>query len=163
ALTCAALCSLEPARAAAPTTVGVTITDASVRLSRTSSGTGTTMFEVTNRGKRRHQFRIGGKTTPALPPGHSATPTILFQQPGKYRYLVPGLATRVVHATLYPAAVPPATTTTSTFTAQPCINPTTSTVTVTMTDATAQHGNTFAPSTVSCGTVTFILKDLGTA
>src|SRR5262249_36385197 len=50
---------------------------------------------------------------------------------------------------------------TSTVPAGPCVNPTGSTVTVTMTDAPAPRGYTFSPGTIACGTVSFVLKDVG--
>jgi hypothetical protein len=153
---------------AAPATVAVTITDSALRLSRTTFVTGEVSFDVTNRGKRRHEFRIAGIATPNLAPGQSATVKIVFTQGGKFRYVVPGLRAGAVsvRGTTAPAGsttttAASATTTTSTSSAEPCANPTTSTVTVTITDAPSPHGYTFTPSTVSCGTITFVLKNVG--
>jgi hypothetical protein len=152
---------------AASATVAVTITDSSVRLSRTTLVIGEVSFDVTNRGKRRHQFRIAGIATPNLASGQTATVKIVFTQGGTFRYVVPGLragAVSVRGTTVSAGSTTTSTsttTTTSSIAAEPCANPTISTVTVTITDAPSPHGYTFAPSTLACGTVTFVLKDVG--
>ncbi len=154
--------ALPSAGQASATTVAVTVTDSNVRFSRTALRIGAVVFNVTNRGKRRHEFRIAGRTTALLFPGRSATLTILFTQAGRYPYLVPGLPKGVLRVTA-PAAAAATATPASTVAVAPCTNPMTSTVTVTMTDAPAPRGYAFAPSAIPCGTVTFIVKDVGSA
>ena len=54
---------------------------------------GTVTFKVTNRGALSHDFRIGGKVTPLLKPGKTATLKVILKA-GKAAYLctVPGHA-----------------------------------------------------------------------
>jgi hypothetical protein len=152
---------------AASATVAVTITDSNVRLSQTTFVIGEVSFDVTNRGKRRHEFRIAGLATPNLARGQTATIKIVFTQGGTFRYVVPGLGAGAVSVRGTTVSAGSTTTTTSPTTptssisAEPCANPTTSTVTVTMTDAPSPHGYSFVPSTFACGTVTFVLKNVG--
>jgi uncharacterized cupredoxin-like copper-binding protein len=63
-------------------------------LSRKSVPKGTVVFKVTNRGTSKHDFKIGGKKTPLLLPGKSATVKVTLAKAGRYRFLctVPGHA-----------------------------------------------------------------------
>ena len=62
-------------------------TDLKFTLSRRSVPMGSVIFTVTNRGKLSHDFKIAGKKTPRLLPGHSATLRITFSKKGRYPYL----------------------------------------------------------------------------
>ena len=65
----------------------VTATDSKFTLSRRSAPMGTVIFAVTNKGKVSHDFKIAGKKTPLLSPGHSATLRVTFSKKGRYPYL----------------------------------------------------------------------------
>jgi uncharacterized cupredoxin-like copper-binding protein len=65
------------------------------RLSKNSLATpGTVTFRFTNIGTVAHDFKIGGKKTPLVSPGKSASLAIRFKAKGKFPYLctVPGHA-----------------------------------------------------------------------
>ena len=55
---------------------------------------GTVTFNFTNTGTVAHDFKIDGKTTPLVQPGHSAKLVVPFRKAGKFSYLctVPGHA-----------------------------------------------------------------------
>src|SRR5258705_13334906 len=78
----------------AVTTVKVTATEFKFKLSRTTVPVGTVVFQVVNRGKIKHDFKIAGKKTPLIRPGKSATLKVVFHKKGRYAYLctVPGHA-----------------------------------------------------------------------
>ena len=67
----------------ATTHVTVTATDFKFTLSKRSAPTGTVIFTVTNKGKLPHDFKIAGKKTPLLSPGHSATLRVTFSKKGR--------------------------------------------------------------------------------
>lgn len=55
---------------------------------------GTVTFNFTNTGTVAHDFKIDGKTTPLVQPGHTAKLVVRFKKAGKFSYLctVPGHA-----------------------------------------------------------------------
>jgi uncharacterized cupredoxin-like copper-binding protein len=55
---------------------------------------GTVTFNFTNTGTVAHDFKIDGKTTPLVQPGHTAKLVVRFRKAGKFSYLctVPGHA-----------------------------------------------------------------------
>jgi uncharacterized cupredoxin-like copper-binding protein len=55
---------------------------------------GTVTFNFTNTGTVAHDFKIDGKTTPLVQPGHTAKLVVQFKKTGKFSYLctVPGHA-----------------------------------------------------------------------
>ena len=63
-------------------------------LSKKTVPKGAVTFKVTNRGSSIHDFKIGGKKTPKLAKGKTATLKVSFAKPGKYAFLctVPGHA-----------------------------------------------------------------------
>ena len=67
----------------ATTHVTVSATDSRFRLSKRSAPIGTVIFTVANRGKGSHDFKIAGKKTPLLRPGHSATLRVTFSKGGR--------------------------------------------------------------------------------
>ena len=86
-------CASAPASAAqhaAPkaTHVTVTMTEFKFKLSvKQVPSTGTVIFKVVNHGKIPHDFKIGGKKTPSIKPGKSATLTVAFKKKARYAYL----------------------------------------------------------------------------
>ena len=75
------------AHSKATTHVTVTATDSKFTLSKRSAPIGKVIFTVTNKGKLSHDFKIAGKKTPLLSPGHSATLRVTFSKTGRYPYL----------------------------------------------------------------------------
>jgi uncharacterized cupredoxin-like copper-binding protein len=71
---------------AAATPVTVTATEFKFKLSRLSVPHGSVIFTVLNKGKLAHDFKIGGKKTALIQPGHSAKLTVTLKA-GKSAYL----------------------------------------------------------------------------
>jgi nitrite reductase (NO-forming) len=71
------------------------------KLSSKAVPKGKVIFKVTNAGKSEHDFKIGGKKTPLLRPGKSATLTVTLKT-GKAPFLctVPGHALAGMKGTL---------------------------------------------------------------
>ena len=65
--------ALSQRTATRATTVKVTAKEFKFTLSKRSVKHGAVVFVVTNRGKLGHDFKIGGKKTPVIKPGKSAT------------------------------------------------------------------------------------------
>ena len=62
--------------------------------SKSAAKPGTVTFNFTNTGTVAHDFKIDGKTTPLVQPGHTAKLVVRFRKAGKFSYLctVPGHA-----------------------------------------------------------------------
>jgi plastocyanin len=156
------------------THVTVTATDFKFRLSKRSAPTGTVIFTVTNKGKISHDFKIAGKKTPLLLPGHSATLRVTFSKKGRYPYrsTVSGQAAAgmkgvfsVVAPTPTPTA-PPTTTTAPPPTTAPYAPPTgpvgtaNTTVAVGLFDAFNGTGYfVLSQTTIPSGMVTFVITN----
>ena len=146
------------------THVTVTATDLKFTLSKRSVPTGTVIFTVKNKGKLSHDFKIAGKKTPRLLPGHSAMLRVTFSKKGRYPYLstVFGQASHgmkgvfsVVAPTLAPTGTPTPTTTPE---------PTTpgaanTTVAVDMFDNALPGKFTLSQRTIPSGMVTFVITN----
>jgi uncharacterized cupredoxin-like copper-binding protein len=76
-------------------TITVTATEFKFKLSAASAPKGTVIFNVVNKGKIPHDFKIAGKKTPMLKPGKSAKLTVTLKA-GKFAYV----CTVAGHATL---------------------------------------------------------------
>lgn len=63
-------------------------------LNKKSVAKGVVVFNVTNKGKLSHDFKIGGKKTTLLAPGKTVKLSVPFTKAGKFAYLctVPGHA-----------------------------------------------------------------------
>jgi uncharacterized cupredoxin-like copper-binding protein len=149
------------------TTVKVTATEFKFKLSRTTVPVGVVVFQVVNKGKIKHDFKIAGKKTPLIRPGKSAMLRVVFHKKGRYAYLctVPGHAAAGMKGVLGVGVNAPRPTTTTTAAT------TTTTITTTTTSAgpggTVQvsefeFGFTLSPATVPSGNVTFVMKNAGT-
>jgi uncharacterized cupredoxin-like copper-binding protein len=136
---------------------------------RSIPAAGTVIFTVVNKGKISHNFKIGGKTTPNLLPGKSATLTVKFAKKGRYAYLctIPGHAAagmKGLFAVATAAVAPPPSSTPSTTTTQPTT--TTSTVPVgtaktTVTVNMVEYAFQLSQSTIPSGQVTFVINNKG--
>jgi nitrite reductase (NO-forming) len=136
---------------------------------RSIPAAGTVIFTVVNKGKISHNFKIGGKTTPNLLPGKSATLTVKFTKKGHYPYLctIPGHAAagmKGVFAVATKAVAPPPSSTPSTTTTQPTT--TTSTVPVgtaqtTVTVNMVEYAFQLSQSTIPSGQITFVINNKG--
>jgi uncharacterized cupredoxin-like copper-binding protein len=82
-------------------TITVTATEFKFKLSSSSAKAGNVTFTVVNKGKLGHDFKIGGKKTPLIAPGKSATLTVTLKA-GSFPYLctVPGHAAAGMKGTL---------------------------------------------------------------
>ncbi len=150
-------------RSAATTRVTVTATDSKFRLSRRSAPTGRVIFTVTNKGKVSHDFKIAGKKTPLLTPGHSATLRATFSKKGRYPYLstVSGQAAAGMKGIFVVVAPTPPTTSTTTSTASTTttVGNANTTVTVEMTDSSLPGNFKLSQTTIPSGTVTFVITN----
>jgi hypothetical protein len=154
----------------AGTPVRVVISDTKVTLSPTAVPAGRVVFTISNVGKRARRFRIAGRQTPALGRGVHATLNVDLARPGSYPFSAVGPSgangrltgsLHVVGAAAPKASTAPATQQpAASFTGSPCTSPSTTTVNVTMTDVLGP-GFTFSPPTFPCGTVTFVITNLG--
>jgi uncharacterized cupredoxin-like copper-binding protein len=130
---------------------------------------GTVVFTFVNKGKISHNFKIGGKVTPNLLPGKSATLTVKFTKKGHYAYscTIPGHAGAGMKGTFsvgVAAVKPPPVTTTVTTT-----QPTTTTVNTTPVGTAkttvnvnmVEYAFQLSQSTIPSGQVTFVIKNSG--
>lgn len=86
-----------PSRQAASATVTVTAgkpSELRFTLAPKSVAKGTVVFNVSNKGKLEHDFKISGKKTPRLASAKKATLSVTFKKAGRFPYLctVPGHA-----------------------------------------------------------------------
>ncbi len=148
----------------------VTATEFKFRLSKRSAPTGTVIFTVTNKGKISHNFKIAGKKTPLLAPGHSATLRVRFSKKGRYPYrsTVFGQAAagmKGVFSVVAPTPTPTPTTTTAPApqTTAPYAPPTgpvgtaNTTVTVVLSDNVFPGNIALSQTTMPSGKVTFVI------
>ena len=88
--------ALAPARAAssATTTVKATLLEMKFVMTTKTVPRGTVVFNVTNKGKLPHDFKIAGKKTAILASGKSAKLSVAFAKAGSYPFVctVPGHA-----------------------------------------------------------------------
>jgi uncharacterized cupredoxin-like copper-binding protein len=156
-------------RSKATTHVTVTAKDSKFTLSKRSAPIGKVIFAVTNKGKLSHDFKIAGKKTPLLSPGHSATLRVTFSKKGRYPYLstVSGQASHgmkgvfSVAAAVAPTPTPAPTLTTTAPTPPP---PTTAgtastTVAVDMNEDSGQFRFVLSQKTIPSGMVTFVITN----
>jgi plastocyanin len=148
-------------RASPQATIRVTVsaTDSKFTLSTTSVPTGTVLFTVTNRGKRAHNFKIAGKTTRLIAPGHSATLQVTFSKSGRYAYLstVSGQAATGLKGTFTVQAATVARTTTTP--PSTTVGTATTTVTVDMFDNGGPPHFVLSSFSIPSGMVTFVIKN----
>ena len=144
----------------ATTHVTVAATEFKFTLSKRSVPTGTVIFTVINKGKLSHDFKIAGKKTPLLSPGHSATLRVTFSREGRYPYLstVSGQAAAGMKGALSvvaptPTPTIPATTTAATTTA--VLGTANTTVIVELID----FHIVLTPPTMPSGMVTFVITN----
>jgi len=123
---------------ASATTILVTMTDSKLRLQRAIVPVGTVVFRVVNKGRTRHDFRIGGHRTRTIAAGKTATLKVDFAKPGGYPY---GSGRRASAGEL------------SVF--RPCPDPASSTISAEMTTGKI----TLSQTSVPCGTVTFVVTN----
>jgi len=140
------------------TTVFVTATDFSFKLSKKSFPAGTVVFKVTNKGKIGHNFKINGKKTPLIAKGKSATLTVVFKKKGKYAYLctIAGHAKLGMKGAVGVGVNAPTVTTTPTTATTTVTGPST-TITVNM----DEYRFGLSQTTVPQGNVTFVIHNVG--
>jgi uncharacterized cupredoxin-like copper-binding protein len=150
-------------------TIKVTATEFKFALSRKSlAKPATVIFKVTNKGKIGHDFKINGKKTPMIQPGHTATITVVFKKKGKFAFLctVPGHAANGMKGTFNVAVVASTTTSgtttgttggTTTTGGGSCTNPT-STINVGL----REYAFDLDKPSVPAGCIQFVIKNNGT-
>ena len=90
ALTVAVTGAFGGSSATTAATVGVTAgkpSEFKFILSKKSVAKGLVTFKVVNQGMIAHDFKIGGKKTPAIQRGKTATLKVTFKKAGKYPFL----------------------------------------------------------------------------
>ena len=143
----------------------VTATDYKFTLSKRSAPTGTVIFAVTNKGKVSHDFKIAGKKTPLLSPGHSATLRVTFSKKGRYPYrsTVSGQAAAgmkgVFSVVAAPAPTPTPTPTATTAPPTTTVGTASTTVTVDLFDDSARASIALSQTTMPSGMVTFVITN----
>ena len=85
--------SFARTHASTSTTVNVTAKDFRFILSRRTAPHGIVVFQIVNKGKTKHDFKIAGKKTSLIRPGRRGTLRVTLKR-GRYAYLctVPGHA-----------------------------------------------------------------------
>ncbi len=162
----------SPTASNATIRIKVVATEFKFAFSRRSVPVGSTViFTVVNKGKISHDLKIGGKKTPTLNPGKSATLKVKFAKKGRYAYLctVLGHAKLGMKGTFSVgvAAVTTTTTTTqTTTTTTTTTTPTTTTTVVTGPSTTITVGMfeyrfDLSQTTVPSGQVTFVITNKG--
>jgi uncharacterized cupredoxin-like copper-binding protein len=143
------------------TRVTVTATDSTFRLSRRSAPTGTVIFTITNKGKTSHDFKIAGKKTLLLRPGHSATLRVAFLKKGRYPYVstVSGQASAGMKGIFVVVAPTPPTTSTSGSTTPTTVGTANTTVTVEMYAAVLTGAFKLSQRTIPSGMVTVVITN----
>ena len=68
---------------AGATSITVTVSDSSVKFSKTSANVGTVAYTVKDTGKKSYTFAINSKKTPTIKPGKSAKLSVGFSTAGK--------------------------------------------------------------------------------
>jgi hypothetical protein len=149
--------------------VRVAITDAKVTLSPAAVTRGKVVLRIADVGRLAHALTIGGKSTPMLHHGATTFLTVSFAKAGSYKAVVRSGAGTAFSATLAVSAaaqtILPTVTTSpskpSTTTAPApnaaCVQPTATTVTVTI----VPPKFNFSQTTLPCGTVTFVVTNTG--
>jgi uncharacterized cupredoxin-like copper-binding protein len=160
-----------PAARDATSRVTVTATEFKFAFSKKTVPVGTVIFKVVNKGKISHDFKIGGKKTPTLAPGKSATLTVKFTKKARYQYIctLPGHAGAGMKG-FFAVGVAPGKTTTTTTTTTTATTTTTTTPTVTGPVGTAnttvqvgmfEYRFDLSQSTIPSGQVTFVITNKG--
>jgi hypothetical protein len=129
---------------ARPTTLAVTLTDEYVQVVQKPVRLGQVTFRVVNRSSVARDFRIGGKRTPRIAPGTSATLVVGFTKTGLFVYSSAAARGAPLTGVL-------------TF-VDPCSAPGRSQVSVRMSETPL----TFSTTSVPCGAVTFAVENVGT-
>ena len=163
-LACFVVGVMPPALSAASPSVSVTIRGSGLTVSRSTVPVGSVVFVVTNEGTAPQRLGVKGEMTAPISHGGRAILRVRFTRAGSYRVTASGLRTgrtlTVIAPTPSPSPAPQRPSSTG-GSPQPCTNPTSSTVTVTMTDAFGPAGYSFSPASVPCGMVTFVLNNIG--
>ena len=138
----------------------VTAKDSKFTLSKRSAPIGKVIFAVTNKGKLSHDFKIAGKKTPLLSPGHSATLRVTFSKKGRYPYLstVSGQASHGMKG-VFSVAAAVAPTPTPTPPPPTTVGTASTTVTVDMYDDLGRPRFVLSQNTIPSGMVTFVITN----
>jgi cytochrome c6 len=92
-LTAAAAAVFAVGALAGTTSITVTISDSSVKLSKTSATVGTVAYTVKDTGKKSYTFAINSKKTATVAPGKSTKLSVAFSKAGKFTWTVAEVGT----------------------------------------------------------------------
>ena len=128
------------------TTVTVVLSDSTMTAAPSKVPTGIVVFRVVNLGRAARTFAIGGRRTPAIAPGRSGTLSVDLIGRGPHLFASAGPKGRARLTGVLTVF-------------EPCTRPVATTVTVKMDHD--RSGITFSQTTVPCGTVTFVVTNIG--
>jgi hypothetical protein len=129
------------------TTVTVTLKNSSVILSPTAVPIGAVAFKILNRGKIRRDFEVAGRKTPPIPAGKTATLNVQLPSQGPRTFT----STARRHSSRLTGVLD---------VYEPCTNPVATTVSMKM--AQDNGGIIVSQTTIPCGTITFVVTNIGT-
>jgi len=78
---------------AGTTSITVTVSDSSIKFSKTTATVGTVAYTVKDSGKKSYTFAINSKKTPTIKPGKSAKLSVGFSKAGKFTWTVAEVGT----------------------------------------------------------------------
>jgi hypothetical protein len=126
-------------------TIAVTLTASTATFAPTFATPGNVVFRVLNKDHGSRSFTVAGKTAPSIAPGKTVTFSLVLRSLGFVPYTSGGKGRTRLAGLL--------------SVQQPCTNPTSTTLNVQMAQ---DHGAiTVSQSTVPCGTVTFVVTNVG--
>jgi uncharacterized cupredoxin-like copper-binding protein len=143
------------------TRVSVAAKEFRFTLSRRAVPAGKVIFVVTNKGKIAHDFRIAGKKTAVIAPGHHVTMTVVFKRAGEYPYVctLPGHAAAGMKGVLDVGSQGAAATTAPPATTTPTVAVGSAKTTVTV--GMYEYRFVLSSSTIPSGQVTFVITNDG--
>lgn len=129
------------------TTVFVKLTDSSLTVAPRKVPVGIVVFRIVNNGTSARSFSIPGKRTPSIAAGRSGTLRVKLPARGPYGYASLGRHHAARLTGVLTAFVP-------------CAQPATTTVAIQMDHD--RSGITLSQTRIPCGTVTFVVTNIGT-
>jgi hypothetical protein len=135
----------EAQRQAETTTVLVRLSDSQSMVTPHKVPVGPVVFKIVNTGRTARSFAIGGRRTPMIPTGGSATLRFTLSRRGSHEFVSSGRHAERLTGVL------------DVFI--PCTSPRTTTVDVRMDHD--RSGIALSQTTIPCGTVTFVVTNIG--
>lgn len=130
------------------TVVSVRLTNSSLIVAPSKIPTGPAVFRIVNKGTTARRFAIGDKRTPLIARGRSATLSVELSGRGPHPYVSTGTGRAARLSGVLTVF-------------EPCLQPAVTSVNVTMDHD--RSGIALSRSTLPCGTVTFVVTNIGLA